>query len=110
MLFVAFKTCVDKKLFCKTKSRMEEKEDKYGKDKLEEFIYWNTFGVEKWYHQLIGATEEEGHRPCTFRSSFLAISIEEAQAFMEYQELLLEHLDDEVPPPIEHPLLVKVYV
>ena len=24
----------------------------------------------------------------TFRSSFLAISIEEAQAFMEYQELL----------------------
>ena len=67
---------------------MEEKEDKYGKDKLEEFIYWNTFGVEKWYHQLIGATEEEGHRPCTFRSSFLAISIEEAQAFVEYQELL----------------------
>jgi len=89
---------------------MEEKKEGKHRDKLEEFRYWNTFGVEKWYRQLVGATEEERSRPCTFRSSFLAISIEEAQAFVEYQELLLEHLDDEIPLPIEHPLLVKVYV
>ena len=67
---------------------MEEKKEGKHRDKLEEFRYWNTFGVEKWYRQLVGATEEERSRPCTFRSSFLAISIEEAQAFVEYQELL----------------------
>jgi hypothetical protein len=67
--------------------------------------YWNSFSLQKWYPLL---------KDFTFPTVFLPVSVEEAQAMLDYMENAVTMTDNNNTgavfemPPYNHPLLHKV--
>lgn len=68
--------------------------------KFEEWKYWNSFSVSKWYPFI---------EKLTFPSSFISISLDEARSIIKYQELVCEkYIDSPDLPPYDDPLLEEL--